>query len=305
MPDTWTYYNGQWMPRSQVRIELGDRGFYLGDAVFDLFRTFGGKPYRVREHMDRFFRSLKYVRIDPGLSPEEMTALGLECVRRNEPLRAEMGDWSIWYAATRGLGDWRMLDAKPTVIVQCAQTPFGSFARFYETGAHAVIVKTRNNTPETLEPKLKHTSRMHLVMADVEARDVDRDAWPVLLDREGNIAEGSGSNVFIVTDGVLRTPTDAGILQGVTRTAVLEMARQLGIRFVEEDIQPYDLYTADEAFFSTTPAFALPITKADNRMVGEGKPGKVTRQLLAAFSESVGVDVVGQALKYRTSRSSV
>ncbi|MBM3945370.1 MAG: hypothetical protein FJ317_07785, partial [SAR202 cluster bacterium] len=166
MPDTWTYINGEWKPRSQVAISLGDRGFYLGDAVFDLYRTFNGKPYRLKEHMDRFFRSLKYVRIDPGVSPEEMTALTLECVRRNEPFRKEAGDWSVWYGATRGLADWRTVDARPTLIVQCAQTPFSSFARFYEPGTHAVIARTRNNSAETLEPKLKHTSRMHLIMAD-------------------------------------------------------------------------------------------------------------------------------------------
>ncbi|MBM3944124.1 MAG: branched-chain amino acid aminotransferase, partial [SAR202 cluster bacterium] len=134
---------------------------------------------------------------------------------------------------------------------------------------------------------------------------VDREAWPILLDRDGNIAEGSGSNVFIVTGGVLRTPGDDTLLEGVTRIAVFELAEQLGIPVSQETLQPYDLYTADEAFFSTTPAFALPITRADNRVIGDGRPGKITRQLLAAFSESVGIDVVEQALKYQHSKSSV
>ena len=305
MSDTFAYYNGQWMARSEVSVNLGDRGFYLGDAVFDLFRTFGGRPYRLCDHVERFFRSLKYVRIDPGLTASEVEAIGTECVRRNEDLRGEVGDWSVWFGATRGIGGWRTLDARPTVIVFCAQVPFGSFARFYDSGAHLVTPRTRNHPPETLEPKLKHTSRMHLNLADVEARDVDVDAWPVMLDTAGNLSEGSGSNAFLVSGGTLRTPPGRNVLHGVTRAAVMELASQLGVTVVEEDLQPYDLYTADEVFLSSTPFFVLPITRTDGRTVGDGRPGAVTSQLLAAFGEQVGVDLPEQALRYADAESTI
>ena len=119
-----------------------------------------------------------------------------------------------------------------------------------------------------------------------------------MLDLDGNLSEGTGYNVLMVTDGVIRSPTDRAILQGVSRGMVFDLARQLDIPVVEEDLQPYDLYTADEAFFTTTSPCVLPVTKADNREVGDGKPGPITQQLLAAWSEAVGLDVVDQALRF-------
>ena len=305
MREAVAYCNGEWKPRSRVSIDLGDRGFYLGDAVFDLFRTFDGRPFRIHDHVDRFFRSLNYVRLDPRVGYEEMVALGEECVARNEPLRQGIGDWSVWFGVTRGLAGWRTLDAEPTFIVHAAQVPFDSFADQYAAGASAVITRSRNHTHQSLEPKLKHTSRMHLNLADLEARDVDARAWPILLDAEGDVAEGSGSNLFVVCDGVLRTPGEASVLQGVTRKVVFELAADLGIPVLVEAIQPYDIYTADEVFFTSTPFCVLPVTQVDRRQIGGGRPGPVATRLLAAFSEVVGIDVVDQALRFRGSRSNI
>ena len=305
MNETVAYAGGEWRPRPEVAVDLGDRGFYLGDAVFDLFRTFDGRPFRIEDHADRFMRSLSYVRIDPGLSRNQIIALGEECVARNEAVRGRYGDWSVWFGATRGLAGWRRLDAPPTVIIHASQVPFDSFADQYADGASAVVTRSRNHSHQSLEPKLKHTSRMHLNLADLEARDVDDRAWPILLDAEGNVAEGSGSNVFIVSGGALATPGDHSILQGVTRTVVMELARGLGLEVREETIQPYDLYAADEVFMTSTPFCVLPVTRVDMRPVGDGRPGPVARQLLSAFGEMVGLDVAEQALRFRDSRSNI
>ncbi len=305
MKETVAYVNGEWKPRSQVSIDLGDRGFYLGDAVFDLFRTFDGVPFRLADHVDRFFRSLKFVRMDPGVSPGEMVALGQECVAHNEPLRATHGDWSVWFGVTRGLAGWRNLDAPPTFLIHAAQVPFDSFADQYADGASAVITRSRNHGHQSLEPKLKHTSRMHLNLADLEARDVDSAAWPIMLDAEGNVTEGSGANLFIVSDGAMKTPSDATILRGVTRDVVFELADSLDIPLSEEPIQPYDVYTADEAFFTSTPFCVLPVTRVDRREVADGRPGPIATRLLAAFSELSGIDVVDQALRFKDARSNI
>ena len=139
---------------------------------------------------------------------------------------------------------------------------------------------------------------MNFNLADLEAADVDPDAWPILTDTEGNLTEGTGYNVFLVTDGVIRTPGDRNILQGVSRGMVFDLARQLGIPLVEEDLQPYDMYTADEAFFSGTSPCVLPVTKVDKRDVGDGRLGPIVQQLLSAWSESVGLDIVDQALRF-------
>ena len=245
LKETVAYKNGEWMPKSQVTIELGDRGFYLGDAVFDLFRTFNGRPFRIKDHIDRFFRSAQFARLDPGFTPDELTALTLECVERNEQLRSEFGDWSVWFSVTRGLAGWRTLDAKPTFVVYAGEVPFYTFADQYADGASAVITRSRNHTHQSLDPKVKHTSRMHLNLSDLEARDIDPAAWPIMLDMEGNIAEGSGSNVFVVSGSSIKTPSDATILRGVTRDVVIELAVTAGNSsraLVESRARKHDKY---------------------------------------------------------------
>ena len=139
---------------------------------------------------------------------------------------------------------------------------------------------------------------MNFNLAEMEVRDVDPEGWALLTDERGNLTEGTGYNFFLVTNGTIRTPADSTVLQGVSRGAVMDLARQLNIPIVEEDLQPYDLYTADEAFFSTTPWCVLPITKADNRQVADGKPGPISQQLMAAWSEMVGMDIVDQADRF-------
>ena len=298
MTDYVAYFNGEWVPNSQVKIDSNDRGFLVGDTVFDVERTFNGKGFRLKEHVDRLYRSLKYARIDPGLSAEEMLRITEEVITRNEPGRAEVGDFPIHQFVTRGPRVARGEPEIPTVGVRVGAVDFNRHAHSYATGVHGVIAKTRSYSPESLDPKIKHYSRMNFNLAQMEATDVDPDAWPIMLDLDGNLTEGTGYNVLIVTDGVIRSPTDRAILQGVSRGMVFNLARQLDIPVSEEDLQPYDLYTADEAFFTTTSPCVLPVTKADNREIGDGKPGPITQQLLAAWSETVGLDIVDQAVSF-------
>ena len=297
MTEFTAYFNGEWVPDSQVKIEPTDRGFQVADVVFDVARTFGGKSFRMKEHVDRLYRSLKYVRIDAGLSAQEMIDVSEETIRRNEHLRGEGGDFTITQFVTRGKG--RAYDAgPPTVCVRVYPMDFSRYKDGYENGMHGVITRTRSYSPESLDPKVKHYSRMNFTLAELEANDADPGAWAILTDNEGNLTEGIGYNVLLVTDGVIRSPGDRAILQGVSRGMVFDLARQLDIPVVEEDLQPYDLYTADEAFFTSTSPCVLPLTVVDHRQIGDGKPGPVTQQLLAAWGEAVGVDVVDQALRY-------
>jgi branched-chain amino acid aminotransferase len=295
MADYTAYFGGQWVPMSQVKIDPLDRGFLVGDCVFDVARTFEGRSFRMREHVDRLYRSLRYVRIDPGLSPEEMERLSEEVIRRNEPHRAEIGDWQIWQFVTRGRGRWAHRAGPPTVGVCPRQVGFSRFAHLYAEGAHGVIVRTRSFAPDALDPKVKNFSRMNFNLAELEAADVDPEGWPILTDSRGNVTEGVGYNLFIVSGGVIRTPGDRSVLQGVSRAVVLDLARDLGIPLGEEDLQPYDVYNADEAFFTSTSPCVLPVTRIDKRPIGDGKPGPVVARLLQAWSEVVGVDIVEQA----------
>ena len=296
MTEFTAYFNGKWMPYSEVKIDPMDRGFKLGDSVFDVARTFNGKSFRMQEHVERLYRSLKYVRIDPGLSADEMLNISEEAIQLNEHLRGDGGDFTIDQFVTRGKG--RAWDSGPsTVCVKISDIYYPGYADKYESGVHGVVTRTKSYSPESLDPKVKHYSRMNFNLAELEANDVDPGSWPILTDNDGNITEGIGYNILIVTNGVLRSPDDRAILQGVSRGMVFDLARQLGIPIVEEDLQLYDLYNADEVVLTSTSPCVLPITVVDHRQIADGKPGFITKQLLAAWSEAVGIDIVDQAVQ--------
>ena len=298
MTDYVAYHNGEWMPLSELQVDPSDRGVTRGDSVVEVERTFNGKSFRMKEHIDRLYRSLKYVRIDLGLSPEETLEISEDAIRRNEHLRAEVGDFNITQFVTRGRGTRAWNSGPPNVYVKVVPEDFSFFARYYTGGINAAITRTQSLSPEAVDPKVKHLSRMNFTLAELQANDVDPGAWPILTDMDGNLTEGSGYNVFMVTDGALRTPGDRAILAGVSRAMVFDLADRLDIPAVEEDLQPYDLYTADEAFFSSTPFSMLPVTHVDRRPIGDGKPGPITQRLLVAWGEAVGVDIVDQALQF-------
>jgi len=295
MTDYQIWLNGDYVLRSEAKIGMTDRGFRLGDVLFDTSRTYDGKVFRLREHLQRLYRSLKYVRIDPAMSIDDMERITLETVEANEELRRqENDDYMITQIVTRGEGGSVVNPSSPNVSIWIDPIAFDRYSPLYQKGAHAVVTKTRSYSSEQIDPKVKHYSRLNFVLADMEAADVDPNAFPLLLDMDGNLTESTGANFFIVTDGVLRTPGDSSILQGVSRMTVIDLAEQLNIPVAEEDLQPYDLYTADEAFLTSTPYSILPVGRVDNREVTDNIPGPVTNQLLAAWSELVGVDIVDQ-----------
>ena len=298
MPDYIAYFCGNYLPTSQVTIDPMDRGFLVGDAVFDVFRTFNGKSFRLREHVDRLYRSLKYVRIDPRLTPEELVAISEEVIRRNEPLRAAVGDFAVWQFVTRGRGRWAHSAGPPAVGVFIRSLGLGRFHHLYRVGAHGVIVRSRSYSPDALDPKVKNFSRMNFNLAELEAGDVDKAGWPILMDSRGNITEGVGYNVFLVSNGTIYTASDQHVLQGVSRGMVVELAQELGVPVIEGEMQPYDVYNADEVFFSSTSPCVLPVTRVDHRPTGQGAPGPIVGRLLAAWGHAVGVDIVQQALTY-------
>ena len=172
MADYAAYFCGEWMPFSQVRIDPMDRGFLVGDCVFDVARTFNGKSFRMREHVDRLYRSLKYVRIDPGLSPEEMERISEEVISRNEHLRADVGDYQLWQFVTRGRGRWAHKAGPPAVGVCTRQPGFARYAHLYRTGAHGVIVRTKSFSADALDPKVKNFSRMNFNLAEPSRMEV-------------------------------------------------------------------------------------------------------------------------------------
>ena len=292
------YYNGAWMPFSEVRVDPNDRGFITGDAVFDAARTFDGVGFLLEAHIERLFDSLRVARIEPAVRPDEMLAITREVIASNEEHRPEVGDFQVWQWVTRGPGRWAHDAGPPSVCVKVAPIDFEKFAGLYETGAHAVVTSVQSLTVGALDPKLKTFSRMHFNLAEIEAGRIDPEGWPVIVDDRGNLAEGSGYNLFVVRDGVIATPDTRTVLAGISRRYVISLAYELGIDVVESELQPFHLATADEAFFTGTSPCVLPVTRADGAPIGDGRPGPVTVRLLEAWGAKVGVDIAEQALKY-------
>ncbi|HUV09088.1 MAG TPA: aminotransferase class IV [Spirochaetia bacterium] len=307
-PPSWTLYlNGEFVPFEEARISIFDVGFIKGDAIFDCGRTAGHKPFRLEEHIQRLYRNLKFAKIDPGLSPEEMKQLCLQVLEKNVHLMRENDDCWIFMRITRGMRrpdspfnyPYGLLHYKPTVIVFVSPINFREFARIYFTGRKLITSSIRAFPSECLEPRLKSQCRQHFHLAIIEAEERDPTGWPLMLDIHGNIAEPYGANIFFVRDGELLTPSSQMCLEGVSRQTVIELAREMGIPLREGSCyKPYDLYIAEEAFVTTTSYCVLPVCSLDGIKIGRELPGPITLRLIEGFGKKMGVDLIQQALSH-------
>jgi branched-chain amino acid aminotransferase len=274
----------------------------MGDAVFDTTRTFGRQIFKLHEHLDRFYRSLKYMRLDPGLSKQEMAEQTMQVLETNLPLLADNSDYWVTQRVTRGV---RVYDApaphtlKPTVLIECQPLPFAARAKYYRDGLPVIVPSVRRTPPQCMSPRAKVHNYINLVQGDLEVKAQNPDAWAILLDINGNLAEGIGSNFFIVKDGTVLTPREQYVLGGISRETAMELASELGIAAREADIDLFDAYTADEAFVTSTSFCICPVVSINGNIVGEGHiPGPITQRLLQAYSNLVGLDIVQQYLAH-------
>ena len=294
------WFNGEFMPEGQVMIPFRDRSWKYGDGAFDMTRTFNGTPFRLKEHIDRFYRSLRYVRIDPGMPPARMFELSEEVIARNEHLRESAGDWWVGQRVSRGVdavGDEGWTHTGPNVVIEVLPLPLKKRARLYRDGADVMLTSTRRTSPSMLSPRAKMHNYLNMIVAEMPVKAADPDAWAILLDENGNLAEGMGSNIFIVRDGRLLTPQQKYVLPGVSRQMTMDLAATLKIPCEERDIDQFDAETADEMFLTSTSLCILPVRSFNGAQVAEGLiPGPITAKLMAAYSEEVGCDFVRQYL---------
>src|SRR5690348_1536005 len=294
------WFNGKFMPENQVLIPFRDRSWKYGDGAFDMTRTFNGVPFRLKEHIDRFYRSLRYLRIDPGLSPREMIGLSEQVVERNEHLRQDAGDWWVGQRVSRGVdavGDEGWDHTGPNVVIEVVPLPLKQRARHFRDGAEVMVTATRRTSPSMLSPRAKMHNYLNMIVAEMPVKASNPEAWAILLDENGNLAEGLGSNIFIVRDGRLLTPRDRYVLPGVSRQMTTDLARELGIPCEQRDLDMFDAETADEMFLTSTSLCILPVRSFNGGVVADGKvPGTITGQLMAAYSKAVSCDFVQQYL---------
>ncbi|MCH2310339.1 MAG: aminotransferase class IV [SAR202 cluster bacterium] len=289
------YVNGEYVLEKDAVISIRDRGFLQGYSVFDTTRTFGHKIFKLSEHLDRFYQSLKYARLNPGMSKDQMADITMELLNKNLPLISDDDDYWVTQRVSRGV---TTPDGEvPTIILETVALPFKSRANYYKNGMPVVVPSVRRTPPEALSPRAKIQNYANLVQAEFEVTSVDPNAWPILLDMNGNLCEGPGSNFFIVKDGKVITPKEQYVLAGISRSTTLELAAELGYETLETDIDLYDVYTADEAFVTSTSFCICPVFSVNGSVMGDGEvPAPITKRLLNAYSGLVGIDIEQQYL---------
>ena len=303
MPRRLVYFNGSYVSEQDARISIFDSALMFGDMVFEMTRSFKQKPYRLRNHMDRLYASMKYARIDCGLSIEEMESATEETIERNLPALEGL-DYQIMHNVTRGalpLYDTLVTEGvSPIVTINVIPLVrhIGGAAHYYEQGAHFVVTPQQSVPARYIDPKAKNRSRIYYQLANLQAQRMETGANALLTDEHGFITEGTGNNVFFVLNGEVLTPKPHDILRGVSRQACMELAKKLNIPVNEADIEPYDVRNADEAWYTATTICMVPITRFDFQPVGTGRSGPIYRQLIDAWSEEVGVDIPAQAREY-------
>ena len=294
------YLNGDYIPESQALVPYRDRSFLFGDGAFDLTRTFKHRIFKLEEHVERFYRSMRALRLDPGMEPIEIIAITKTVVEKNLHLLGVDDDWWVGQRVTRGVlkvdGDnWNHYG--PTVIVECIPMPIAERAHYYRDGIPVVVPSVRRTSPEALPPRAKTHNYLNLIMGDLEVRAQNPNGWAILLDHNGNLCEGLGSNIFIVRAGELVTPREKYVLPGVSRQTVIDLAGQLGIPCREADIDLFDAYNADEAFVTSTSLCICPISSINGMTIGDGDIfGPITKRLIDAYAGLVDCDFVQQYL---------
>jgi branched-subunit amino acid aminotransferase/4-amino-4-deoxychorismate lyase len=302
MSESLVFLNGQMIPASQAGLAVFDMGVVLGATVTEMTRTFRRQPFRLDDHLDRLFRSLRYVRFNLDITRDQLAAASRQLIEHNAALLPEGGELGLIHFVTAGeiamyaVSSGREARKTATVCAHTFPLAWDLWARKMQAGTHVVTPSIRHVPPQCFDPKMKYRSRMHYYLADQEAHLVDPDAAALLLDLEGNVTESSGANFLMVEGGKIVSPTLRNTLPGISRRTVIELAEQLGIEFVERDFQVYNVINADEAFLASTPFCLMPVTKINGLPIGDGKPGPVFRKLIGAWSEKVGVDIVQQIL---------
>ena len=298
------YLRGQFIPASQASLKIYDSGVVMGATVTEMTRTFRHQPFRLEDHVARLFRSLKYTRMETGLSPAELTSISRELLAHNTGLIKPEEELGLIHFVTAGENSVYAGSAAsggpmtPTVCVHTFPLPFNLWSQRMKEGAHVVTPSIRHVPPQCFDPKMKYRSRMHYYLADQEARLVAPDAIALLLDLDGNVTETSGANFLLVQRGTLVSPGPRNILPGLSRQTVMELAEKLDIPYAERDLQVHDVMNADEGLLTSTPFCIMPVTKINGSVIADGQPGPIFCRLIEAWSEEVGLDVLGQFIEH-------
>lgn len=274
------YINGKHVPIEDAKITVYDHGLLYGDGAFEGIRVYSGKVWKLHEHIDRLYHSAHSLMIDLPITRDEMVEAVLSTLRKNG-----ITDGYIRITITRGVGlglDPRVCGEATVIIMTDKLSLYPE--EMYHVGLHVVTVSTRVCPPQSLEPRIKSLGKyVANIQAKLEANRVGAGEG-LMLNIQGYVAEATGDNIFIIKDGKIITPPSyAGILEGITRNTVMQIARDMGIKVKEKLFTLFDVYTCDECFLTGTAAEVIPAVKVDGRTIGDGRPGEMTNRLIAAF----------------------
>ncbi|MBO8172567.1 MAG: branched-chain-amino-acid transaminase [Bacillaceae bacterium] len=287
--ERWIYLNGEYVKKEDAKVSVFDHGLLYGDGIFEGIRVYNGNVFKMKEHIDRLYDSAKSIMLDIPHTREEMTDIVVKTVEKNQ-----MRDAYIRLVVTRGTGDLGLDPLKcPKPNVFCIVEQLALFPKeLYEKGIRIVTVPTRRNVPDALNPKIKSLNYLNNVLVKMEA-NMAGVSEALMLNHEGYVTEGSGDNIFIIKNNVITTPPSyLGALEGITRGAIIDIARDLGYEVKEQPFTRHDVYIADEVFLTGTAAEVIAVTEVDGRVIGEGKSGPITNRLLEEFRKIVEVDGV-------------
>jgi branched-chain amino acid aminotransferase len=278
------YIDGALVPAEEAKVSVFDHGLLYGDGVFEGIRVYNGKVFKLTEHIRRLYDSAKAIWLQIPLAPEEMGRVVEETVAANE-----IHDGYVRLVVTRGAGDLGLDPRKcPRPTIFCIADTITLYPQeFYDNGLEVITVAVPASHPESLNPAIKSCNYLNNVLAKIEGiRSGVMEA--IMLNHQGYVAECTGDNIFIARDGVLKTPhPSAGILRGITRDTVIELAAAADVPVEEPNITRYDLYTADECFLTGSAAEIVPVVTVDGRTIGDGSPGPITQRLREAFRKLV------------------
>jgi len=312
----WVYIDGKYVLKEEAKISVFDHGFLYGDGVFEGIRAYQGRVFKLNEHLQRLYNSAKALTLRIPLEEEELKERVLETLRRNN-----LKDAYIRLIVSRGEGDLgldpekcpractlrrnNLKDAYIRLIVSRGEGDLGLDPEkcpracviiitdkikiypeeFYEKGLSVITASTRRNISFALDPQIKSLNYLNNILAKIEA-NLGNVPEAIMLNKDGYVAECTGDNIFMIKEGILFTPPLwVGVLKGITRDVVIELARKENISVKEEVFSIVSLYTADECFLTGTAAEIIPVTKVDGRVIGEGKAGKITRKLIKEFRD--------------------
>lgn len=283
------FIDGKFYDKEKAKISVFDHGLLYGDGVFEGIRLYEGNIFRLSQHIDRLIASAKYIMLELPMTKEELIEATVKTCRINKLWNGYIRLVVTRGEGTLGLSPW--LCPKPTVIIIAADIKLYP-DEHYTHGLKIVTVPTLRNFAECVNPRVKSLNYLNNILAKIEAHHAG-SLEALMLSKEGYVVECTGDNIFIIKDEVLYTPpVYLGALKGITRDCIIELAEKCGYKVKEEPFTRFEVFNADECFLTGTAAEAIPVVKVDNRVIGDGKPGPITRKLITEFRKITAIDGV-------------